>query len=267
MAYRNDPAELTASIESAHRTAYPHEVFVVDNSPDTLLEGIARQAGAVYIKTPANLGFGAANNIVLRQAVHRSSFCLVLNPDISFGENVLDPLIEFLGSNPEIGLAMPRILYPSGMDQGLCKLLPSPLDLIARRFLGPVGTMLLKERNRRYEMKNLDLTVPREVPSLSGCFMFMRTDVLREAGLFDEEFFMYMEDIDLCRRIGRYSRTAFYPLVSVNHGYAKGSYRNRKLLYYHLRSAIKYFSKWAWFFDRERKEINRRTSVIDQSHI
>lgn len=96
-----------------------------------------------------------------------------------------------------------------------------------------------------------------EVPSLSGCFMFMRVDVLKKVNGFDERFFMYAEDLDLCRRIGEVSKTMFYPMVAVYHEYEKGSYKNRKLLKYHLCSVIKYFNKWGWVFDKKRIQRNK----------
>lgn len=108
-------------------------------------------------------------------------------------------------------------------------------------------------------MRDVDLSKPCEVPSLSGCFMFLRSTALKEAGLFDERFFMYMEDVDLCRRIGAVSQTVFFPGCSVIHGYSKGSYKSARLFRLHLGSAIRYFNKWGWVFDRDRRERNRRT--------
>jgi len=143
------------------------------------------------------------------------------------------------------------------------KLLPSPIDLFARRFLGRAGKALFKRRWDQYELRDLDLNVVREIPSLSGCFMFMRASVLQETGLFDERYFMYLEDVDLCRRIGRVSQTVFYPYVSIVHGYAKGSYQDSRLLKYHISSAIKYFSKWGWFYDPEREQLNRKTKILE----
>ena len=96
-----------------------------------------------------------------------------------------------------------------------------------------------------------------EVPALSGCFMFLRVDVLKKVGMFDERYFMYAEDLDLCRRIGEVSHTMFYPAVSVYHAYEKGSYKNKKLLKYHICSVIKYFNKWGWMFDAKRTHKNR----------
>ena len=85
--------------------------------------------------------------------------------------------------------------------------------------------------------------------------MFLRTSVLKRVGGFDETYFLYMEDLDLCRRIGQVARTVFYPAVSVMHGYQKGSYKSSRLLKHHLRSAVRYFNKWGWFFDAERDSV------------
>ena len=73
---------------------------------------------------------------------------------------------------------------------------------------------------------------------------------------------MYMEDIDLVRRIGEVAETVYQPSVQVVHAYARGSYRNHKLLGYHMRSAVQYFNKWGWIFDSNRKINNNICSAI-----
>jgi hypothetical protein len=87
--------------------------------------------------------------------------------------------------------------------------------------------------------------------------MFLRTSVLADVGMFDPRFFMYLEDFDLVRRIHAKYKTIFLPSVKVIHEYAKGSYKNRKLMIYHIKSAIKYFNKYGWIFDFHRRKINQ----------
>jgi GT2 family glycosyltransferase len=260
--YKSDAVQLCALLKALSSGSSPVHTIVVDNSPSDHLQTLVEACGATYTKQQRNLGYGRAHNKALNMSINSAKYHLVVNPDISLEGNVIDRLCCFMEGHPEVGLVMPKVLYPNGNEQGLCKLLPTPMDLIVRRFLGSAGTVLFREQCDRYEMRNLDLSVPREVPSLSGCFMFIRTEVLRKAGLFDERFFMYMEDVDLCRRIGRHAKTVFYPLVSVNHGYTKGSYRDLNLLYHHVQSAFRYFSKWAWFRDPEREQLNQRTDKI-----
>lgn len=184
---------------------------------------------------------------------------MVVNPDIYFEKGVLKKLETYMDASSSVGLVMPRILYPDGELQYLCKLLPSPSDLLFRRFLP--WKKYVEKKNRNYELRFTDYNQEMEVPSLSGCFMFIRTSVLKQVRGFDERYFMYAEDLDLCRRIGEVSRTMYYPFVSVFHKYEKGSYKNRKLLKYHICSVVKYFNKWGWFFDFERKKINKRILV------
>jgi GT2 family glycosyltransferase len=75
---------------------------------------------------------------------------------------------------------------------------------------------------------------------------------------------MYMEDVDLCRRIGSRYKTVFYPHISIVHGYTRGSYINLRLMGYHMHSAMKYFAKWSWFRDDEREVLNRRLSPLPE---
>jgi GT2 family glycosyltransferase len=88
--------------------------------------------------------------------------------------------------------------------------------------------------------------------------MFLRTEAVLEAHLFDERYFMYPEDIDLTRTIHRNWLTIYYPAVTIVHNHAKGSYHSFHLLWIHIVNMCRYFNKWGWFFDPERKEYNRR---------
>ncbi|WP_449437244.1 glycosyltransferase family 2 protein [Pedobacter steynii] len=88
--------------------------------------------------------------------------------------------------------------------------------------------------------------------------MFIRTDVLLNSGIFDERYFMYLEDYDLGRRIHKFAKTVFYPGVTVIHGHAKESYKNGDLFKIHMQSAIRYFNKWGWFFDSDRNKFNQK---------
>lgn len=89
--------------------------------------------------------------------------------------------------------------------------------------------------------------------------MFMRLSTLKENNLFfDERFFMYCEDFDLIRRIHCVAKTVYYPNVSIVHNHTKESYKNRKMLMTHIKSAIKYFNKFGWLFDKERNQMNNK---------
>jgi len=234
-------------------------LYVVDNSTVQLQHELFAHPRVRYLHAGENLGFGKAHNHAIAMAAGTADMHLLLNPDISFKPHVLPKLGQFLGANSDVGAVMPRITYPDGSLQRLCKLLPTPIDLILRRF---IPSERIKEKiNQRYEMQGLLQDRPSRVPTLSGCFLLIRSDLLQRVGGFDERFFMYLEDVDLVRRIGDVAETVYQPSVEVVHSYAKGSYRNRKLLGYHLRSAIQYFNKWGWFFDSTRKMRNRNALI------
>jgi GT2 family glycosyltransferase len=255
VSYKNTPSQIGRVLHSVVASVPTAVLYLVDNSPDDKLAPVAAQCGARYIHLPHNPGFGAAHNVAIADALaNGSDYHLVLNPDLQFDVNVMPVLLAFLEKNRDVGLTMPSVRYPDGRQQNLCKLLPGPTDLLMRRFL----PALYRQSGRlaRYELHASGYDKIMDVPALSGCFMLIRSDLLREVGAFDERFFMYLEDVDLSRRIGRRARTVYFPFVSVAHEYGKGSYKDVKLLFYHIRSAIQYFNKYGWFFDREKVAIN-----------
>jgi len=231
-------------------------IYLVDNS---LVENLEFQKLAVrYIFNAKNIGYGAAHNIAIRQSIEdNADYHLVVNPDITFDPEILDDIVAYMNKNTEIGHLMPKVFYPDGQIQYLCKLLPTPFDLIFRRFLPARWT---EKRTRKFEMRDSGYNRIMDVPYLSGCFMFLRISALREVGLFDERFFMYPEDIDLTRRMHQQFRTVFYPEVSVVHHHAQDSYKSKRMLWIHISNMVKYFNKWGWVFDSERNKINKLIS-------
>lgn len=254
--YNTEPYVLQQALASIANSTIPAKAYVVDNSPADDLRSLAERYNVTYLYTGENIGFGRGHNLALKMIGSSSNYHLILNPDISFGPSVLEELQDFLEINSDIGWVMPNILYPDGSRQNLCKRLPSPWDLFCRRFLISYGVNLGSSTQGRFECDDLDLTRPRPIPYLSGCFAFVRTSLLQAVGGFDERFFLYLEDTDLVRRVGEIAQTVFYPYASVYHVHGRGSYRNLKLLGHHLLSAAKYFEKWGWFNDSKRIQIN-----------
>jgi len=258
----NEKQQIKKAINSILKERLNIKIYLIDNSPTDELRDLSKlDSRIVYIFNNANLGFGKGHNIAFRRSIEENvPYHLVLNPDVYFEEGVLEEFYSYMEKNPDVGLLMPKVLYPDGSLQYLCKLLPTPFDLFGRRFLnfGPFKK-IVEKRNDIYELRFTGYNKIMEVPYLSGCFMFTRTKILEKVGLFDERFFMYLEDTDLSRRIHKVAKTVFYPNTYIYHEYGKGSYKNWKLLTYHIKSAIYYFNKWGWFFDRERDIINKTT--------
>lgn len=202
-----------------------------------------------------NNGYGGGHNVALREAMKEGSrYHLVVNPDVWFGPEVMPKLIKYMEEHPDVGQIMPKVLYPNGEIQRLAKMLPTPLDLIGRLC---IPHFIIKRRNALFELKQSGFTKILNVPFLSGCFMFLRMSAVNEVGMFDEQFFMYAEDIDLTRRIHKKYKTLYYPCASIYHTFTRGSRKSLRLLLIHILSIIQYFNKWGWIKDEERKIINR----------
>lgn len=235
--------------------------YIIDNSPNDKWRILEREdfrgrPGIRYIHNE-NLGYGASHNLAMREAIDAGAeYHLVLNPDIYFSAEVLPALLRFMDENPDAAYVLPKVTYPNGEIQHLCKLLPTPADLIFRRFLPKRWGA---KRDDRYCLKSSGYDKVMNPPCLSGCFMFMRLSALEQHNIFfDDGYFMYCEDFDLIRRLHRVAKTLYYPNVTIVHDHQKESYKNRKMLLAHIKSAVRYFNKFGWVFDRERGEMNER---------
>lgn len=256
--YNNSLSEIIPLVNTLRKSDKVSAIYLIDNSPNPTTE--YKDLPVNYVFTGKNLGYGAAHNNAMRHAIEQDTpYHLVINPDISFNSDILDIIVQFMNNNSTIGQLMPKVFYPNGDLQYLCKLLPTPFDLIFRRFLPKNWT---KECTAKFELRASGYDKLLDVPYLSGCFMFLRTEALKEVGIFDERFFMYPEDIDLTRRIHTKYRTVFYPEVSIVHHHAQSSYLNLKMLFIHVTNMVKYFNKWGWIFDKERKIINKK--ILEQ---
>ncbi|GGG27083.1 O-antigen ligase family protein [Pontibacter amylolyticus] len=255
--YNNNEKVLLEAVNSFLNTTLPVKLYIVDNSPTDRLAPLFTDNRIEYIFNNKNLGFGKAHNIAMRRAMQAGiPYYLVLNPDVYFGPGVLEGLCKHMQANPEVGQLMPKVLYPNGETQYLCKLLPTPADFFVRRFIKDEAK--LEKLNGKFELRFTGYDHTMNVPYLSGCFMFLRVKALKEVGLFDERIFMYSEDTDLTRRVHQKYKTQFFPDVQIYHHFAKGSHKNLKLLFFALHGAFIYFTKWGWFFDRERDRINNQ---------
>ena len=222
---------------------------------DVYLQHEGRGFKMEYIKE-VNTGYGCGHNVALRLALEEGSrYHLVVNPDVWFGSEVIPTLWRLMEEDESIAQIMPKVLFLNGSVQCLAKLLPTPVDLFCRFFL---PGKLFTKRNQRFELQHSGYDKEMNVPFLSGCFMFFRMSALKSEGLFDERFFMYMEDVDITRRLHTKYRTMFYPSVSIYHRFSRLSYHKWSLSVEHMISVVKYFNKWGWFYDRGRRRFNKR---------
>lgn len=229
-------------------------IDIIDNSrnqsTELIVDSFSNQK-INYIPSD-NIGYGAANNISIKKSLELGNvdFHLVMNSDIVFEPKVITELIKIMSSDPSIGLTIPMVTDINGREESSYHPLPSPMDLISRRFL---PQKWVKKRLARFNILVEGKSAPIEAPYIYGCFMMLSCEALKNVGLFDERFFMYPEDIDLSRRINQKYKTLVIPTVSIVHYHRKESSKSLKMLWIHIYNIIKYFNKWGWIKSNKQK--------------
>jgi len=257
--YNTPKHQLKRLLDCINSSPVIEHLYLVDNSPVFVDDLFFHAPRVTYIKAEKNLGYGGGHNIALRRVIKSSELHFVLNPDIYFGPDELEKMVRFMRDDTCIGQLMPKVVYEDGSLQYLCKLIPTPGDLFLRRFAGGSLRSLLRKRMERFELRFTGYDRVMDVPYLSGCFMLFRTAALCKIGLFDEQFFMYPEDIDITRRMNAEFRTVFFPGATIVHDHARESYKNNRLMWIHVENLIRYFNKWGWIHDPQRTRVNRDT--------
>ena len=146
--YKTNEDKIQRLVALLRQSQNVNEIFVIDNSPSPFLT--PHNMDATYIFNNKNYGYGRAHNIALRKTIaSKVPYHLVLNPDVVFEPSVINGLLRYMDDNTSIGSLMPKIYYPNGDLQHLCKLVPTPLDLFGRRFL---PKWMMRKRKRRFEL-------------------------------------------------------------------------------------------------------------------
>ncbi|MBI5731745.1 MAG: glycosyltransferase family 2 protein [Candidatus Magasanikbacteria bacterium] len=231
------------------------QVAVIDNTPaDGAWLMLKNNFPEVrYLPQDENLGFGRAQNVGLKAV--EAKYYFILNPDTIFppSERVIPRLYDFLETHPAIGMIGPKLLNTDGGLQYSCYRFPSFfIPLYRRSALGQRPGN--KKRIDEYLMKDFSHEEARPVDWLMGSAMFARGQALKEAGFFDERYFMYFEDCDLCRRFWEAHWPVYYvPQIKITHRHGKGSaivpgfwksMLKNSLTRAHIASWLKYVWKW-----------------------
>lgn len=220
------------------------ELLLVDNrSEDGAKEIVERDFPMVRLAVNSDrAGYGENHNINLQRA--RGSYFVVMNSDMTVEPGVFAELKRFMDEHPDVGIVSPRVLNEDGSIQGLNKRYPTVLDLSLRRFAPRRLQRWVQPRLNYYEMRDVGYEQVCEVPFLSGAFMFCRTGLLKALGGFDPRYFLYFEDVDLCRRVQRTHRTVYYPDATVIHHWQRSAHSDWRYSLHFFRSAARYFGVW-----------------------
>ena len=255
--YNTNVSELLIVIKS-YEPSQEKLLFLIDNSPEMIClpNEIKENKYIYYVFMNSNKGYGAGHNVAIRKAIElKSKYHFILNPDLEFKSDIISKIVDFMTNHPNIGLLMPKVYNTDGSIQYVCKLLPNPVNMFLRGFLS--RTAFAIKMNERFELRKTGYNYLIKVPYISGCFMAFRVSSLEKIGLFDEKIFMNMEDTDISRRCASQFDTVMYPEVSIIHKWNRESHKSKKMFKQTLKSAIYYFNKYGWFFDKERKRINK----------
>lgn len=255
--YNTNDDELLRCLSSLTAVDDIGHIHIIDNSSSPNTRQIAESFAPRVTYTPhANTGYGDSHNVAMKHSLENGApFHLVINSDVYFSPGTLEECLRFMRANPKCAQLIPHTIYPDGTEQHVIHPLPTPLDMFMRAFL---PKSMLKKRRERYNLTRRDPNAIINAPYHHGCFMLLRTDALRKTGLFDPRFFMYPEDIDLTRRIHRDYLTLYYPYATITHAHHAASRTSRKMRKIHILNMLKYFRKWGFFFDPERRRFNRQ---------
>ncbi len=223
----HNSAEILECIKSVYLTVkVQFEVFVVDNkSSDDSVQRIKQEFPDVnIIENSENKGYGAACNQAIKIAAGKH--ILILNPDIILQENTVEELLKYLEQNKEAKIVSCKLKNPDGTLQDSYRKFPTIWGLLKRQ---------LKTRFRTKNIIAQEFKEPTKVDWVSGAFM-----LLRNKYYFDERYFLYFEDVDLCKTVGY---VYYCPKVFATHLAKRQSAKNIKLIIWHIKSAMQYFAK------------------------
>jgi len=228
-----------------YKEGYNLEVFVVDNnSADGSIEMIKNIYPQVkLIALPKNIGFGAANNLAIGQAKADNIF--LLNPDTEITKDFFQNIFHYIKNHPELGIIGPKILNTDGSNQLSIRRLPDLLSQILV-LLKLINVFPNNRILKRYLFKDFDYTKEQPVSQIMGAAMLIKKSVFNKIGTFDEKFFIWFEEVDLCQRASRAGiEIRYFPGASIIHSggesFSKNTILRKQIIF--DKSLLYYFYK------------------------
>jgi len=225
-----------------------YEIIVVDNaSADGLATMLKNEFMSVkLVQAEANRGYAAGNNLGIKAA--QGKYILVLNPDVYLSQHAILGLIDFMEKNPQAGMVGPKVLNPDNTLQYTCLNFPDwHLPFFRRTILGK--TKAGQDWLRHYQMQDENLDQPIKAPWLYGACLMISQSALNKVGLLDERYFLYLEDLDWCRRFWENNFEVWYnPLVSAIHFHQRLSAESGFLNVIFSRPARIHLTSWLKYY-------------------
>ncbi len=228
-----------------------YEIIVVDNhSQDSSAKMMKESFPHIrFIESKVNRGCAAGNNLGVKESSGR--YVMILNPDITIFEGVIEKLISFMDDHPDVGIVAPKLINPDGTRQISCYRFPKFMTPMYRRT--PLGRLpWVKKDLRKYLMLDDHFEKINDVDWILGACMLVRQEAIDKVGLMDERFTLYFEDVDWCRQFWQAGyRVCYLSDVDIVHYHQRMSAESpglkgifSKATRIHISSAIKYFAKY-----------------------
>jgi GT2 family glycosyltransferase len=203
------------------------------------------------IYSDKNLGFGGGHNYIFNYVIRNYSmnYYCICNPDVVFIDSSFNKLSDFIESNYSVAMVAPKILNTDLSLQFSNKKFPNIFNLLIRRFIPNFISKMIgvfEKIDIKYERRNDGYFNNNLGEFLSGCFLLIRSEVYKKINGFDERFFLYMEDVDLCKRVSQIGKIYFVSDAVVTHKWSRSSHKSFRSMMLHIKSAIKYFNKHGW---------------------
>lgn len=237
--------DLTALADSLRKYAGGQEVelIIANNSADNAIDIPSDEHLTVSVLPSDNIGFAAGINLTFGRA--RGEVLFIANPDLRIVEGTLDAAVTFLGDHADVGIALPLLRYPEGdVQPSVRRFYTWPVVFYAR---SPLRALKIRPGFfRDYLCENLDRSRPSDVDWGLGGAMFLRRSDVDEAGIFDERFFLYFEDVDLCYRMwNRGRRVVYCPQIECVHAHRRHSGNPlSRAGWHHFRSLVEFVWKY-----------------------
>ena len=235
------------------------EIVLVDNG-DQYRDYLANDNRIKYIYNDNHIGYANAHNLSFKFFKKTHKYHLYSNVDLDIDYNnkndVLSILYKFMEKNKHCSIVGPKIISSDNQIYDSCKLLPNPMNLLFGKF-----SKKLDYKIGDYSINLEKVSDDIHIPFISGCFLFCRKKTLHEVNYMDGNLFLFMDDVDLCRRVGEKSKIFYCKEATIMHEHGRIHTQNIYLNYIAVRSIIYYFNKFGWFFDNVRSKLNKEVKI------
>jgi GT2 family glycosyltransferase len=244
--------------DGALRTVH---LALIDNSEDREVADRVMKLGKMrfsdsgvhvtYLNGHANIGYGAAHNLVLHGT--GSDYHLVLNPDVELAPDSLANAVRWLDEHEEVGALAPLVLGPDGTREYLCKRYPTILDLFLRGFAPAFVQRLFHRRLDRYELRDyIDPDSDKPIaglPVVSGACMLVKRRAIDITGGFDPRYFLYFEDFDWSVRLAKTGQLVYLPSFRIVHHGGGAARKGWRHIRWFVQSGTRFYRRhgWRWF--------------------